>query len=67
MRWGRPGGIVVLKVIGTLARLAFGFALASIAAGLVTVLFVNTPADVLAQPVEPACRKRPARPSILPC
>lgn len=48
---GRPGGIVVLKVIGTLARLAFGFALASIAAGLVTVLFVNTPAEVLTQPV----------------
>jgi hypothetical protein len=41
----------VLKLIGTLARVAFGFALASIAAGLVTVLFVNTPADVLAQPV----------------
>lgn len=31
--------------------MAFGFALASIAAGFVTVLFVNTPADVLAQPV----------------
>jgi hypothetical protein len=48
---GRPGGIVVLKAIGTLARVAFGFALASVAAGLVTVLFVNTPAEVLTQPV----------------
>jgi hypothetical protein len=41
----------VLKFLGTLARVAFGFALASLAAGLVTVLFVNTPTDVLAQPV----------------
>jgi hypothetical protein len=31
--------------------MAFGFALASMAAGLVTVLFVNTPTDVLAEPV----------------
>lgn len=41
----------MLKFLGTLARMAFGFALASMAAGLVTVLFVNTPTDVLAQPV----------------
>jgi hypothetical protein len=40
----------VLRLITTLARVAFGFALASIAAGLVTVMFVDTPADVLAQP-----------------
>lgn len=40
-----------MKFLGTLARVAFGFALASMAAGLVTVLFVNTPANVLAQPV----------------
>jgi hypothetical protein len=44
--------IVVLRLIGTLARVAFGFALASLAAGLVTVLFVNTPAEVLAQPAD---------------
>jgi hypothetical protein len=42
----------VLKFLGTLARVAFGFALASLAAGLVTVLFVNTPADILAQRVD---------------
>jgi hypothetical protein len=41
----------VLKFLGSVARVAFGFALASLAAGLVTVLFVNTPADVLAEPV----------------
>ncbi|HVZ05544.1 hypothetical protein [Hyphomicrobium sp.] len=41
----------MLKFLGTLARVAFGFALASIAAGFVTVLFVNTPTDVLTQPV----------------
>lgn len=40
----------MLRLAGTLARVVFGFALASIAAGLVTVLFVNTPADVLAEP-----------------
>jgi hypothetical protein len=39
----------VLRLITTLARAAFGFALASIAAGLVTVMFVDTPVDVLAQ------------------
>jgi hypothetical protein len=41
----------VLKVLGSIARVAFGFILASIAAGLVTMLFVNTPSDVLAQPM----------------
>lgn len=41
----------MLKVLGTLARVIFGFVLASIAAGLVTMLFVNTPSEVLAQPV----------------
>lgn len=40
----------MLRLITILARVAFGFALASIAAGLVTVMFVDTPADVLAQP-----------------
>jgi len=45
------GTTVVLKVLGTLARVVFGFVLASIAAGLVTMLFVNTPTEVLAQPV----------------
>jgi hypothetical protein len=44
------GGTFVLKLFATLARVAFGFALASFAAGLVMVLFVNTPAEVLAQP-----------------
>jgi hypothetical protein len=42
--------VVVLKLFASLARVAFGFALASFAAGLVMVLFVNTPAEVLAQP-----------------
>lgn len=41
----------MLKFLGTLARVVFGFVLASIAAGLVTMLFVNTPTEVLAQPV----------------
>lgn len=45
------GDKIVLKVLGTLARVVFGFVLASIAAGLVTMLFVNTPTEVLAQPV----------------
>ena len=40
----------MLRLITRLARVAFGFALASIAAGLVTVMFVDTPVDVLAQP-----------------
>jgi hypothetical protein len=42
--------VVVLKLFASLARVIFGFALASFAAGLVMVLFVNTPAEVLAQP-----------------
>lgn len=41
----------MLKFLGSIARVAFGFILASIAAGLVTMLFVNTPSEVLAQPV----------------
>jgi hypothetical protein len=41
----------VLKFLGSIARVVFGFVLASIAAGLVTMLFVNTPSEVLAQPV----------------
>ena len=41
----------MLKFLGSIARVAFGFVLASIAAGLVTMLFVNTPSEVLAQPV----------------
>jgi hypothetical protein len=40
----------VLKLLAALARVAFGFALASIAAGLVTVMFVGAPLDALAQP-----------------
>lgn len=50
MRRGARAGIVLLKLFGALARVAFGFALASLAAGLVTVMFVNTPAEVLSQP-----------------
>lgn len=42
----------MLRLFGTLARVVFGFALASLAAGLVTVLFVNTPIDVLAEPFD---------------
>jgi hypothetical protein len=41
----------VLKFLGSIARVAFGFILASVAAGLVMMLFVNTPTEVLAQPV----------------
>ena len=41
----------MLKFLGSIARVAFGFILASVAAGLVTMLFVNTPSDVLAQPM----------------
>lgn len=41
----------MLKFLGSIARVAFGFILASVAAGLVTMLFVNTPSEVLAQPV----------------
>jgi hypothetical protein len=41
----------VLKFLGSIARVAFGFILASLAAGLVMMLFVNTPTEVLAQPV----------------
>ena len=44
--------IFVLRLFGTLARLLFGFVLACMAAGLVTVLFVNTPIDVLAEPFD---------------
>ena len=40
----------MLKVLSALGRVAFGFVLACVAAGLVTVLFVNTPAEVMAQP-----------------
>jgi hypothetical protein len=46
------GGNFVLRLFGTLARVVFGFVLASLAAGLVTVLFVNTPIDVLAEPFD---------------
>jgi hypothetical protein len=44
--------IFVLRLFGTFARLLFGFVLACVAAGLVTVLFVNTPIDVLAEPFD---------------
>jgi hypothetical protein len=40
----------VLKFFVALVRVVTGFVLASIAAGLVMVLFVDTPARVLAQP-----------------
>lgn len=42
----------MLKVVAKIVRVVFGFALACIAAGLVTMLFVNTPVGVLAEPVE---------------
>jgi len=41
----------VLKFLGSVARIAFGFILASLAAGFVTMLFVNTPSEVLNQPM----------------
>ena len=41
----------MLKFLGSVARVAFGFILASIAAGFVTMLFVNTPSEVLNQPM----------------
>lgn len=48
----RRGGVVVLRFLSTIARVVFGFVLASLAAGLVTVMFVTTPIDVLAEPIE---------------
>ncbi len=45
-------GIVVRRFLSTLARVLFGFVLASLAAGLVTVLFVTTPVEVLNEPFE---------------
>lgn len=41
----------MLKILATLARVGLGFVLASLTAGLVTVLFVNTPSEIAAQPV----------------
>lgn len=41
----------MLKILSTLARVGLGFVLASLTAGLVTVLFVNTPMEMAAQPV----------------
>ena len=40
------------RFLSTLARVLFGFVLASLAAGLVTVLFVTTPVEVLNEPFE---------------
>lgn len=48
----RRGGVVVLRFLSTIARVVFGFVLASLAAGLVTVMFVTTPIDVLTEPIE---------------
>lgn len=45
-------GIVVQRFLSTLARVLFGFVLASLAAGLVTVLFVTTPVEVFTEPFE---------------
>ena len=42
--------MIILKLVTTLMRIIVGFALASIAAGFVLVMFVNTPAEVLTQP-----------------
>jgi len=42
----------VRRFLSTLARVLFGFVLASLAAGLVTVLFVTTPVEVLNEPFE---------------
>lgn len=42
----------MLKFFSTLIRVMFGFALACLAAGLVTVLFVTTPAEVLTEPFD---------------
>ncbi|MBA2126196.1 hypothetical protein DLM45_08170 [Hyphomicrobium methylovorum] len=41
-----------MKFLAALARVLFGFVLACIAAGFVTVLFVNTPIGVLAEPID---------------
>lgn len=40
------------RFLSTLARVLFGFVLASLAAGLVTVLFVTTPVEVFTEPFE---------------
>lgn len=40
----------MLRLLTTFARVFFGFVLASLAAGFVIVLFVNTPAEVIAEP-----------------
>lgn len=42
----------MLRFLSTIARVMFGFLLASLAAGLVTVMFVTTPIDVLTEPIE---------------
>ena len=42
----------MLKLLSTLIRVSFGFALACLAAGLVTVLFVTTPIEVLTEPFD---------------
>ncbi|SFV37790.1 hypothetical protein [Hyphomicrobium facile] len=42
----------MLRFLSTIARVVFGFVLASLAAGLVTVMFVTTPIDVLTEPIE---------------
>jgi hypothetical protein len=42
--------VIILKLVMALVRIIVGFVLASIAAGFVLVMFVNTPAEVLTQP-----------------
>jgi MFS family permease len=42
--------VIILKLVTALVRIIAGFVLASIAAGFVMVMFVNTPAEVLTQP-----------------
>lgn len=42
--------MILLKLVTTLVRIIVGFVLASVAAGFVLVMFVNTPAEVLTQP-----------------
>lgn len=44
------GGFLVRRFVGTLARIVFGLTLASLAAGLVTTLFVDI--DVLSDPLD---------------
>jgi MFS family permease len=42
--------VIILKLVTALVRIIVGFVLASIAAGFVMVMFVNTPTELLTQP-----------------